>query len=1123
MRYITTILMTMVLMSSAFGSWFSCSPEKTSLRELKLQGEITRNTAEFVMNFEIEISDEDKELELLVGDVACMDYKISDKKHQLTRTKAGYTLKFERSGKKEVSIRFATKVTTSGETRVTSFKTPAVALRNLTVNYPEKFNVKVKGSLKQDISPTTDQKSSLKTALPVGRDVEVSWVPTAVTAHSQETAASAEVIAVADVNVDTVLYNYLFKYKVIRNRLNHLSFEVPKSVVVTDISGDGVRDWLVSTENGQQVLKVYLNRFPTDRYQLKLTAEQRIKAVPSEFKLSVVRPLEMMRTSGYLELGAYSGIKMAPIEQLGITRAAPNVGILHEKLAVCKLPRTLYMFSRVPFEMSLHTEFIKTVMVVDYQTVINVDKDRVGVVAQAEVEVRDNPAREFLFTVPADYLVSQVKVVGHASDYRSEKVDGKQQVKVMLKQPVLGKVSVTLNLENDRLQGPVLATPKVVLENAYSHRGVLVFQTALGLNCEISATKGLRQVSLNSVSMRGQGLSSAWRYKVNDWEASFKVDQKPVSIYADSFHLYSLGESSTFGSTLINLHVAGAPIDNLKLMISPQLKNVEFTGRSIRKSSNDGNVWNLELSDKIFGDYTLLVRYDTPLNTQTNQYKYQFVEVTDAEHENGYMVLAGTEGIKIPNAEYDGQIVELPVGELPSEYGVLVNSTVLKCYRYSREKGESAALTFDAFRYKPTSMLSLIVDFTSALTQVSENGELVTTVTYRLKNASEQYFQLKMPEGAKLWSAKIEGKNIQLAQNDGALMVPLSKLRDPSKLINLQLIYAQKVTSLKERSELKLNLPLVKGQGTYAHWQVTVPDQYNFTSVNSNMELKNGGSRVNNQQNRGFISALKHSIKSLFNDKHLQLFVIVSSVMLFFMTLAVKLQKRSSKLVFSIAVFVAVILFTGFSQLSAFKVWMLGFKDVGNVINLTKSVNLGGEILALNANVSELQFCSSAPLFGGCLVGSFVILILAFVKKNYLLGGVAMAAFIVAANESSVLSLIAALLTICITVWFAIVIIVFLVSILLPKKKVTDSAVLFLLFTLNSSLCAKDLKDVSAKKVVPEYTVDQVDYKVAVVKGKSWAVMCKSTYFHVFTSFFLNFLRICFMNNTKSSRCYKRS
>ncbi len=38
-----------------------------------------------------------------------------------------------------------------------------------------------------------------------------------------------------------------------------------------------------------------------------------------------------------------------------------------------------------------------------------------------------------------------------------------------------------------------------------------------------------------------------------------------------------------------------------------------------------------------------------------------------------------------------------------------------------------------------------------------------------------------------------------------------------------------------------------------------------------------------------------------------------------------------------------------------------------------------------------------------------------------------------------------------------------------------------------------------------------------------WAVMCKSTYFHVFTSFFLNFLRICFMNNTKSSRCYKRS
>ena len=78
------------------------------------------------------------------------------------------------------------------------------------------------------------------------------------------------------------------------------------------------------------------------------------------------------------------------------------------------------------------------------------------------------------------------------------------------------------------------------------------------------------------------------------------------------------------GSATIRYSLVNQGVQEFKVRVPAQCKNVEFTGPNIRRKevsresgdTSDTNcvVWTIGLQDKVWGGYTLVVTYDYPFD-----------------------------------------------------------------------------------------------------------------------------------------------------------------------------------------------------------------------------------------------------------------------------------------------------------------------------------------------------------------------------------------------------------------------------------------------------------------------------------------------------------------------------
>lgn len=818
----------MVLMGCLLAGWAGA---EVLIRQVDLTGSISTEELALTMEFEADVQEVPARLKVLEGAAVPTGMKLP-RGAEMIKEDGVYYIDFTKKGEQDVAIEFEAKVVVKGQQRGAAFGIPSATIRQITLQTEQEgYKVEVVDA------PRTQKLDAtrIQAFLPGSGVVRILWSPE-LEKLSGELVASCDSILVGSAKVGALQLQGQFLYTIPQGRMKDISMKLPAGLNIIQVTGADLLSWNVREQDGARQLFVELSRPHEKSYVLTVQAEQSLPEFPCSFVFPVVEPQGVIRANGVVLVGTDSTIKLLVDELGGVTQVEPDA-VNWGALTRPKRGLYAYMFANMPFSMKLSADNIVTSLHAQDQLVLALSENDASLEAKVDLEVRDAPTREVELEVSSDWTVTGV-TGQNVADYDVRDRDGSRWIKVYFRQAVDSRALLQVRLEKTLPEDSSgFPMPLFKVADAKSERGFIVLRGETGTRLEGSKLEGLREVNTGSLPVKISDARQAFRFKRPDWSGRVDVRQELASIHAESFQLVSLGESGVFGSSLITYNVANAPTRSFEIKIPAFYRNVEVHGRDIRNWTQDGERWTVHLQQKVIGDYTLLITYDHPAKYQgEEQLSVGGVQALDVENETGYIALAGAANLSLAEElGFSPTILPIDVDEIPEEYALLVNDTIMHAYKYVAAPHEAQVRIK---RFATQQLLTQVADHITLNTTISKDGEAVTVAVYHVKNTDQQYLPIRLPEQAALWTVKVNGSKIQvLDQGDGQVLVPVERRRDPNVPLKIEVTYAEQLKEPGMVARMKFHSPEVDTQSVFAHWTFTLPDGKRLIAAKGNMEV----------------------------------------------------------------------------------------------------------------------------------------------------------------------------------------------------------------------------------------------------------------------------------------------
>jgi hypothetical protein len=591
---------------------------------------------------------------------------------------------------------------------------------------------------------------------------------------------------------------------------------------VTRVQGPAVLAWSVAPADatGLRRLTVQLNAAQKEQFSLAVQLQRPLGAFPQSAVAAQIEPEGATRFGGFVRVVNEGAVRLEVLAATGLSQISPDQ-IPQTDTAKALLPAQTtqafaYRFSGPGQELRLQADNILPELAVSEVLTYHLGETETAVEAEFEVDVREAPLRELLLRIPDGHTLAGLNAAG-MSDHFITTPDGAPdaQLRIVYGSPVSGRQLVQLRLErNVTAREPRWNLPRLEVLKARSTRGHVGVAADAGFRLTPAATQGLTEVATAFFPKKPAGLQAAFRLSDAAWTAALNVERLPQSIQADTFHLFSVGEGIAYGSTVVNYVVSGAPVSVLRVELSDEYANVEFTGRNVRGWQKTTNGFQVELSAAVAGAYTLLATYDRSFKAQGDQLTFTGARPLDAQSEQGYTVVISTYQFQVQPVNVSGSLTVLEPGEVPAEYRLFFDAPILAAYRYNA-RPFNLALALKPFAQGE--MISQVVDRAALTTRISEEGQVVTEARYFVKNKGTPHLRLVLPAGTELWAVTVNSNAVVPVQDQRANLIPLPQHSDPNTINEVVVKLAARAANARR---LSLEAPVVSAPVLLADWRL---------------------------------------------------------------------------------------------------------------------------------------------------------------------------------------------------------------------------------------------------------------------------------------------------------------
>ncbi|RME93448.1 MAG: hypothetical protein D6766_08190, partial [Verrucomicrobia bacterium] len=617
----------------------------------------------------------------------------------------------------------------------------------------------------------------------------------------------------------------LLELSVLQGEMSELTLALDGPGEVTRVQGAPVLAWEVQPagdDHGRR-LHVKLNQPQKGKFSLQVQMQSPLGSFPQTIDTLRLTPVDAIRHGGHVRVANDGAVRLEVVEARGMSQISPEQlpqsGLVRQLLPAQATQVFAFRFSGTDTRLRVQADNILPELGVSEVLTYQLGDTALSIEAELELDIREAPIRELSLAVPAGFAVASLQG-NQIADYTLGPAAGtnRVQLRILFAGPVTERQLIQLRLErNEAFAGDVWTLPRIEVADARTTRGHVGVACAPAFRLTPQRTDGLTEIATAFFPRRIENIQAAFRIADPAWTAALRVERVARSIQAEVFHLFSVGEAIAYGSSVMNFVIAGAPVDRFRIELSPEYYNVEFTGKDVLHYRPVEGGYEVQLSKPAAGDYTLLATYERPFKAEGETLTFVGARPLEVQSEQGHTIVISTYQFQVEPADVSPGLIRLEPGEVPAEYRLFFDAPILAAYRYTA-RPFNLRLTLRPLTQAAT--LQQVVDRAQLQTRISEEGQVLTTARYFLKNKGQSFLRVRLAPEAELWKATVDGRDVVPVQDGQAHLVPLPQTIDPNQVHEIELALAGRSPSPRR---IRLQAPVLAAPVLLTDWQLT-PD-----------------------------------------------------------------------------------------------------------------------------------------------------------------------------------------------------------------------------------------------------------------------------------------------------------
>ena len=630
---------------------------------------------------------------------------------------------------------------------------------------------------------------------------------------------------------------------ILTGKIDSFSIDLPADASLRELTGVFLKDWTLSPD--KRSCRVSLVRELDQPFGIRLFALLPAPEKDKPISIPEFRFPEAVEESGTLTIKPASGITLWTEESAGLEPgAASKKGELLSRIFSFEQPGWKLSISLQPIPSRLRSEGI---------ILYEITEKQVRIKTRHHLTIGGQGIFNVTFLVPEGYELREAGPPSLVSGYRQEA----NRVEVNFRGEQRAPMDLNLSLQRSHtLDEKEILLEAVSVMGAEEDNGSLVLGTPRALRATETRAEGLEAVDVRILMQKIKPLLTpdiepllAYRYFTPEFECAAAIERQRTRITCRTSRLVSIMPTLMRLSITLNYNVEFSATDSFQVLLPESVgEDVRFTGPAIKEKTHEEKpregmvTWTIRLQRRMLGPCRIRVFFEAPL-PETDEggeltVPVPVVRAGNVARESGFIGVSRGENLEVRVAASEG-LEPRDTKELPPEL-----SSAFLGFRYFDPKEHD--LTLKLVRHELETVLGALIRRMHIETVLNDQREAVHETYFDIQNNREQYLELALPEGMKIWSAFVRGVPVRpiTRKVDGASLIELTKSEARNKAFRVRLILRETLPggSLGKSGNLDfnpprpLNIPVLR-----TTWKLYLPRKYRYTDFGGTMHLERGG------------------------------------------------------------------------------------------------------------------------------------------------------------------------------------------------------------------------------------------------------------------------------------------
>ncbi len=351
---------------------------------------------------------------------------------------------------------------------------------------------------------------------------------------------------------------------------------------------------------------------------------------------------------------------------------------------------------------------------------------------------------------------------------------------------------------------------------------------------QVSSSERNNVTNISAVITESSAINVRWRKK-------FEVVEKlPPKVYADINHLVSIEDNALKTTSQVNYNILHSEIETVGITIDDNVRILNITGSGVGE-------WQEIVRDEvrqiiipftygIKGNVTVNIVSEVPLSAEGLETAFTGIKSLNTVRETGSIGIELNTSAEVVITESSG-LERVAPQTLPNQILTRSSRPLIEGFKYSRHPYQ---LMLDIRKHRKVGVPMAAAYSASAVTLFTEDGKIIHSIEYRIKNSSKQFLEIALPENAQVFSVFVNNNPVESSLNDrNSLLVPLIRSDLSSRADDtypVEIIYAVSSKHFGIFGTKSTALPAIDLFTSQIMWSVYLPHGYQYIYFDSSLE-----------------------------------------------------------------------------------------------------------------------------------------------------------------------------------------------------------------------------------------------------------------------------------------------